>query len=234
MSKYGQYCPLAKSLDILGDRWTLLIIRDMFYGMTHFNDLERGLPGISRPLLANRLRKLQKAGIIEKQVHSSGRKTTEYHLTQAGGELLSVVRDLVEWGAKWAFGDPSPEELDPVLLMWWMRSRVNTDQLPEQRVVVQYHFRGEKIGTFWMILTKAEVTLCLTDPGYEIDILVTADLATYYSLWYGRISYREAVLNDGVLVEGMPRLVRAFPSWFAWSHAARAVRAVAKAQCASS
>ena len=182
MSNYGQYCPLAKSLDILGDRWTLLIIRDMFYGMTHFNDLQRGLPGISRPLLARRMRKLQKAGIVEKYIHESGRKTTEYRLTQSGEELLGVVGALVEWGAKWAFGEPSPDELDPVLLMWWMRSRVNVERLPDRRVVVEYHFRGEKIRAFWLVLTQAEVTLCLVDPGYEIDLLVTADLSIYYQL----------------------------------------------------
>jgi DNA-binding HxlR family transcriptional regulator len=117
MSKYGQYCPMAKALDIIGDRWTLLIIRDMLAGMKHFNDLERGLPGISRALLTTRLRQLQQAGLIEKHHNDSGRRTTEYHLTKAGAELVDVIIDLVVWGSKWAFGDPTPEDLDPVLLM---------------------------------------------------------------------------------------------------------------------
>src|SRR5215813_417825 len=91
MSKYGQYCPVAKALEILGDRWTLLIVRDMLSGTRHFNDLERGLPRISRALLASRLRQLQQAGIIEKRQNGSGRQTTEYLLTQAGQELINVV-----------------------------------------------------------------------------------------------------------------------------------------------
>lgn len=225
MSKYGQYCPMAMALELIGDRWTLLIIRDMLSGITHFNDLERGLPGISRALLAARLRQLQDAGIIDKQANPSGRKTTEYHLTQAGAELMNVVSALVAWGTDWAFGEPTPEQLDPVLLMWWMKNRVQVERLPDQRVVVQYDFRGERMGTFWLILTKADVSLCLTDPGYEIDLLVTSDLAVFYKLWVGRIEYVEAIRDYGVSVEGLPRLMRAFPAWFAWSAAADEVRA---------
>lgn len=232
MSNYGQYCPIAQALEILGDRWTLLIIRDMLTGTTHFNDLERGLPGISRALLAQRLRQLQEAGIIEKQLHPAGRQTTEYHLTQAGMELQGIMNALLNWGSTWAFGDPSPEQLDPVLLMWWMRNRVQRDRLPGHRVVVQYHFHGTRFDTFWLILTEADVTLCLTDPGYEIDVLVTADLATYFKLWVGRISYQEAIREYGVRVDGIPRLVRAFPHWFAWSLAAPEVRAGLKRQMA--
>src|SRR5215203_3025233 len=117
MSKYGQYCPVAQSLELIGDRWTLLIIRDMLTGTTHFNDLERGLPGISRALLSKRLRQLELSGVIEKRLNSSGRERTEYHLTQAGNELQAVIGALLTWGATWAFGDPSPEQLNSVLLM---------------------------------------------------------------------------------------------------------------------
>jgi DNA-binding HxlR family transcriptional regulator len=219
MSKYGQYCPIAKSLEILGDRWTLLIVRDMLTGTKHFNELERGLPGISRALLASRLRQLQRAGVIEKRFTGPGRATTEYQLTQAGQELLGVIGSLRIWGEAWAFGDPAPEELDPVLLMWWMRKRVEVDRLPQRRVVAQFDFHGAAAVSFWLILTRDDVTLCLTDPGYEINVLVTADLAAFYKVWGGRISYQEALNTDVVRVEGIPRLVRAFPQWFGWSAA---------------
>jgi DNA-binding HxlR family transcriptional regulator len=225
MSKYGQYCPVAQALEIIGDRWTLLIIRDMLTGTTHFNDMERSLPGISRALLAKRLRHLQEVGVIEKQVNGSGRKTTEYHLTEAGSELHIVINSLLSWGATWAFGDPSPEQLDPLLLMWWIRNRVNTDCLPEGRVVVQFDFRGAKTVTYWLVLAAEDVTLCLTDPGYEINVLVTADLAMFFKLWLGRISYGEAITDFDIKVEGIPQFVRAFPNWFAWSPAAAVVRA---------
>ncbi len=219
MSKYGQFCPVAKSLEILGDRWTLLIIREMLIGMTHFNDLERGLPGISRPLLAQRLRQLQRAGVVDKRLNESGRKTTEYQLTRAGWELQSVIGTLMMWGEAWAFSEPTPEELDPVLLMWRLRNDVHRDRLPASRVVIQYDFRVPGKGNFWLLLTPADVTLCLTDPGYEIDVLVTAELAIFYKLYWGRITYDQAIRDYGVTVEGMPQLVKAFPNWFAWNSA---------------
>jgi DNA-binding HxlR family transcriptional regulator len=216
MSKYGQYCPVAKSLEILGDRWTLLIVRDMLTGTSQFNDLERGLPGISRALLASRLKLLQRAGIIEKRLVSGGRSTTSYQLTLAGQQLAPVVTSLWTWGEAWAFDDPTPEELNPVLLMWWLRNRAERDLLPEKRVVAQFDFHGAADVSFWLILSRVDVTLCLTDPGYEINLLVTADLATLFRVWGGRIDYSGALARQELLVVGVPDLVRAFPRWFGW------------------
>jgi DNA-binding HxlR family transcriptional regulator len=224
MAKYGQYCPVAKALELVGDRWTLLIVRDLLTGTRHFNDLEHGLPGISRALLAQRLRQLQQAGVITKQIAGTGRNTTEYQLSQAGQDLLDVITSLRMWGEKWAFGDPTPEELDPVLLMWWLRKQANIDRLPAKRIVVQFDFRGAKKATFWLILTTDDVSICLTEPGYEINVFITADLAVFLKLWAGRISYQEALINDDVRVEAIPRLIRAFPEWFGWSATAAAQR----------
>ena len=150
---------------------------------------------------------------------------TEYHLTQAGKELESVIYALLTWGAAWAFGDPSPEQLDPLLMMWWMHDHVRLDQLPEARILIQFDFYGAKRDTYWLMLTAQEATICMTAPGYEINLMVQADLATFFKLWLGRISYPEAITSQGVKVDGMPRLVRAFPKWFKWSPAAPAVRA---------
>lgn len=227
MSKYGQFCPVARSLEILGDRWTLLIIRDMLLGTTQFNDLERGLPGISRALLSARLRQLQQAGVIEKRINATGRKTTEYQLTPAGRDLQDVIGSLMVWGGIWAFGDPTPEELDPILLMWWLRKRVQVGTLPDRQIVVQFDLHGGQITSgkrhAWLLLTAADVTLCLTDPGFEVDVLVTADLATFYKLWWARISYSEALNNYDFSVEGSPGMVRNFPVWFGWNGIAPAM-----------
>ncbi|HEY7022048.1 MAG TPA: helix-turn-helix domain-containing protein [Ktedonobacterales bacterium] len=225
MGKYGQYCPVAQALEIVGDRWTLLIIRDLLTGATRFNALRRGLPGLSRTLLAKRLRQLERAGVVERRVDTARQRMTAYHLTPAGRELQTVIDALLVWGATWAFGDPSPDMLDPLLLMWWMRERVNTALLPEGRTVIQFDFTGATTATYWLLLTREDVNVCMTDPGYGIDVLVTADLATSFRLWLGRIDYAGAIARGGVRLEGAPRLVRAFPNWFAWSHAAPAVRA---------
>jgi DNA-binding HxlR family transcriptional regulator len=225
MFKYGQYCPIAMAVEILGDRWTLLIVRDLMSGTRRFNDLERGLPGISRALLAARLRRLQGEGIIDKRALGRGR-VTEYSLTPAGRALQPVIFSLMEWGAHWAFGAPRPDQLDPVLLLWWMRGRVCLDQLPPHRVVIQFDFGGATTARYWLVLAPDDASVCLTHPGYDIDVLVTADLATYFQVWLGRIGFSDAVRECLIKVEATPALERAFPTWFAWSLAAPTIRAV--------
>jgi DNA-binding HxlR family transcriptional regulator len=227
MYKYGQYCPIAKAVEILGDRWTLLIVRDLLTGTCHFNDLERGLPGISRGLLAERLRRLERMELVEKVELENGRQRTAYYPTEAGKELQSVINELLVWGARWAFEGPEEEDLDPTLLMWWMRDRVCAEELPEHRVVVRFDFTGARYEKFWLVLTKEDVSLCLTDPGFDLNVLVTADLSTFLQIWLGRVSYFDALRDGRVEVDAVPALANAFPNWFAYSLAAPAVRAAA-------
>jgi DNA-binding HxlR family transcriptional regulator len=225
MTEYGQYCPVAKAVEILGDRWTLLIVRDLLTGTCHFNDLERGLPGISRSLLAERLRRLQMVGVVEKVEQPEQRRNTAYHLTAAGRELEGVINALLLWGARWAFEEPRESDLDPLLLMWWMRNRVRVERLPAERVVVRFDFTGAKAETFWLVLEREDVSVCLSDPGFDLNVLVTADLAAFFQVWAGRLSFAAAVEAGLVRVDAIPRLAAAFPSWFAYSVAAPAVRA---------
>jgi DNA-binding HxlR family transcriptional regulator len=215
---------MARATEILGDRWTLLIVRDLLCGVQHFNELERGLPGISRSLLAERLRRLQRLGVIERHGDTQARKTS-YQLTQAGWELYPVVDSLTHWGAKWAFGDPQPAELDPLLLMWWMRDRVIRERLPDQRVVVEFNFYEARPAKYWLVLSPEDVSLCLKHPGYEIDMLVTADLSTYYQVWLGRITFADAIRQERIQLDSVPALIDTFPRWFALSHAAGIVQA---------
>ena len=225
MFKYGQYCPVARAAEILGDRWTLLIVRDLLTGTRHFNDLKRGLPAISGTLLADRLRRLQNVGVVEKRTVHNGRNSTEYHLTTAGVELQGVIYVLLAWGARWGFGEPRAEELDPILLLWWIRSRVHTDRLPAARIVVEFNFRGADDGTYWLLLTRQDVSVCLQHPGYDVDVVVDADLASFFEVWLGRLSYDDALSTGRIRVDALPALARDFPTWFAWSAAADAVRA---------
>jgi DNA-binding HxlR family transcriptional regulator len=230
MYKYGQYCPVARALEILGDRWTLLIVRDLLTGTSHFNDLVRGLPGISRGLLTRRLERLERSGVIEKHEVTQGRRSTKYVLTEAGEELIGVVDALLNWGARWAFGEPAEDELDPILLLWRMRGRVCREQLPPERVVVQFDFHGPQQDSYWLLLSRDDVSVCLNYPGFEIDVLVTSDLSLFYQVWLGRISYHTALRDHDLEVDAIPALRRAFPSWFAWSHSAEAVRRATSGQ----
>ncbi|MCI0711327.1 MAG: helix-turn-helix transcriptional regulator [Chloroflexi bacterium] len=230
MYQYGQYCPIARASEILGDRWTLLIVRDLLLGIRHFNDLERGLPGISRSVLSERLQRLERMGLLEKRATHNGRRTTEYVLTEAGAELQSVINALLTWGATWAFGGPRTEELDPVLLLWWMRDRVIMEHLPDQRILIEFDFSGPRRESFWLLIADDDVSVCLTYPGFEVNVLVTADLSVFYQLWLGRLSYREAISEHGVRIDGIPAYIRAFPRWFAWSPVAPTVRTARRRQ----
>lgn len=225
MSTYGQYCPIAMATEILGDRWTLLIVRDLLTGVSHFNDLARGLPGISRGLLSDRLSRLESAGIVRKTSHGPGRKTV-YSLTAAGRELDQVINALLLWGARWAFDEPREDQLDPLLLMWWMRSRVRLERIPKDRFLIRYDFQHKRRETYWLLIEGGDASICLTDPGFETDILVTANLAAYFQVWMGRLDFEEAVQCGDVVVDAPPRWVRDFSSWFTWSLAAPAVREV--------
>jgi DNA-binding HxlR family transcriptional regulator len=224
---YGQYCPVAKAAQIIGDRWTVLIVREMSFGVHRFNEMERCLPGISRSVLTQRLRHLEHIGIVERQASDAGR-AVEYHLTDAGLDLKPVLTALGEWAARWAFGDPDPRELDPDLLMRWISRHVATEHLPGRRVVAQFEFPLPRSRRYWLVLEPDEVSVCLRDPGFETDVYVTADTEALYSVYLGRRTLRSAMVDGLIQVEGASTLVRAFPRWFRWSDFAPAIRAAAR------
>lgn len=207
---YGQYCPVTKAAEVLGERWTPLIVRNLLLHPHRFNELERGLPGISRALLVQRLHHLERAGVVERRQTATGRGV-EYHMTQAGRELEQVVNALAEWGARWAFGEPEPDDLDPGLLLWWMRDGIDLAALPSGRSVFQFDFRGQRGGCYWLVIEPDEVSVCLEHPRFDIDLWVTADLAAWYKVWLGRMTLGQAMRDGLVELEGPSDLVRAFP-----------------------
>jgi DNA-binding HxlR family transcriptional regulator len=224
MHRYGQYCPVARAAEVLADRWTVLIIRELLADINHFNELERGLPHMSRALLAERLRRLERSGVLERRALSRG-KHTEYRLTPAGRELQRLIDLLGEWGARWAFGDPRPNELDPIILLWWMRRRVSLESIPRRRMVIEFDFRGGPKQKYWLLIEPTDVSVCLKHPGFEIDVIVTADIMSFYQVWLGHSTLSDAMRRKQVHLDGTPADLRAFPQWFTWSPMADTVRA---------
>jgi DNA-binding HxlR family transcriptional regulator len=223
MAEYHQYCPVARACEILADRWTPLIIRELLAGSSHFNEIERGLPGISRSLLVSRLRHLEDSGVIER--YAGGRSNaSEYHLTKAGLDLGEVLDGLGAWGVRWAFGDPRPDELNPVLLLWKMHRRIRRDRLPPARTVVEFDFTGRAGRRLWLVLEPREVSVCVKHPGFDPDLVLRADLAFFFRVWLGYIDYDQALRAGKIVVEGAPHLARQLPHWFMWSPMARFVR----------
>ncbi len=198
---------------MFAERWTPLILRELLLGSHRFSDLERGVPRISKSLLAQRLRTLEEAGLIERRPSANG-KTWEYLPTPAGQELYAIIEGLGVWGARWANHDVAVEDTDPSLLVWDMHRRVNLDRLPPGRTVVQIDFTGASTGSYWLVLDRAEVSVCVTDPGFEVDLLVTADSLALHRIWIGHQSFADALRTGQLRFDGPRALSRAFPDWF--------------------
>lgn len=217
---YGQYCPISRALDVVGERWSLLIVRDLIIGTTRFNDLARGLPGLSRSLLTKRLRQFEQAGLVE-------RTGSHYVLTKAGQALEPIVFGLGEWGAQFAFGDPEPAELDAELLVWWMHSRIDTSGLPGKRHVVHIRFTDDP-RLYWVVVEAGDPSICKTDPGYDTDVTLIADVAALYQIWLGKLSVNDALRAGKIEVVGSSAFTRRISSILQMSPMAPAVSAAVR------
>jgi DNA-binding HxlR family transcriptional regulator len=219
MSSYGQFCPVAQALELVGERWTLLIIRELLCGNYRFSELMHGVPLISRSLLSQRLKALEEAGLVERKLREDG-GNFEYRLTQAGQELQPVVFGLGNWGRRWVRRKLSAEELDPVLLMWDLRRRLDLEQLPEARTIVMFWFRdlAAKRSRYWLRVERPELELCLTNPGFEVALTVETTLRTMVDVWMGQREVQEALSSGAIELSGPARLARGFPKWLLLSH----------------
>jgi DNA-binding HxlR family transcriptional regulator len=225
MHGYGQFCPVAVACEVFAERWTPLIVRELFAGSRRFSEIRRGMPLISRALLTQRLRHLEDVGVIESRPAGRGR---EYLLSQAGAEFHRVIEELGAWGQRWVHGRASAENLDASLLLWNIRRRLAVDRLPDRRIVVRFDFRGVPRGrgpaTAWLVVTRSEIDVCLKDPGFGIDLVVSADLAAFTRVWLGDVPFEQALRSRDIRLDGPRDLVRAFPGWILLSHYAGVAR----------
>jgi DNA-binding HxlR family transcriptional regulator len=213
MKGYGQFCPVAKASEILAERWTPLVLRELLAGSHRFNDLRRGVPLMSRSLLSKRLRSLEDARVVERRARP-GRQAHEYHLTPAGEELRPLVEILGNWGQRWVLADVEEDDLDPSLLMWDIRRGVRTEHLPEDRIVVRFDLRdvAGAHGRWWLVVGGGEIDLCLTDPGFEVSLHLRVSQRTLTRYWLGQIDWSQALADDLELV-GPRWLQRSIPTW---------------------
>lgn len=214
MKSYGQFCPVAKAAEVVAERWTPLVLRELFSGSVRFNDLRRGVPLMSPTLLSRRLKELEQAGVV-RRARGAGRGA-EYHLTESGRALWPVIEQLGAWGRRWALSEITSRDLDAGLLMWDLRRCTVVERLPPGRTVVKFEFTGTTSGKrlWWLVIEDGEVELCLLDPGFEVDLHVRTALRTLTEVWLGRRSCADAVRSGAIALTGPVRLARAFPGWF--------------------
>lgn len=207
MVDYKQYCPIAKATEVLGERWSLLIVRELLVGADRFNEIAAGLPGLSRSLLSTRLRQLTDAGLVAR---SDGR----YQLTPAGEDLAPLIFGLGHWAQTWILTDPRPEELDPTLLVWWAHARIRTEHLPDRRVVVEVRF-SDHPNHYWLVIEQVGTSVCDYDPGFGVDAVMSTDLVTLHRVWNGREDFSLALRADRIRLDGIPAITRRLPKAFA-------------------
>jgi DNA-binding HxlR family transcriptional regulator len=228
---YGQFCPVALGAEIFARRWTPLILRELLLGSHRFSELQHGLPRISRNLLVQRLAALDEAGIVERRQRGDGRGY-EYYATAAGEELRPVIVALGTWGYKWTAHELRSENVDAGLLMWFLRRRVQTDRLPEERFVARFDFWGqgkrsawlEEQQSFWLVLDRPEVELCLSDPGFEVGLVVRAEVSALTRVYLGHLSLPDAVRTGAIELSGRRNLRNGFHDWLGISPFAPARR----------
>jgi DNA-binding HxlR family transcriptional regulator len=228
-TSYGQFCPVAKASEIFATRWTPLIVRELIAGARSFNDIHRGLPLISRAVLVARLRELENHGVIERRLRAVG-KGREYCLTPAGEGLRAVIAALGQWGMTYTHDRIKRSDLDPALLIWGLRGRVDVNALPDRRVVLRFEFSGvpasrTKFRIMWLLLGRSSIDVCMKDPGFAVDLTLRGNIRDYVEVYLGQTKWSDAV-GTALQLDGDQRIAKALPVWLRFETvAARHARA---------
>ena len=226
---YGQYCPIARGAEIFAERWTPLIVRNLYLGCGSFGEILEGTPGLSRTLLSQRLKQLELVGVVESALKPDGRGH-QYKLTSAGHDLFTVCQSLGEWGARWL--EIAPEHLDPFVALWSMCNALRRDRLPDRRVVIRFDFTGPRPERYWLIIELGDTEICKTYRGLDEDLYITAEAEAFVKWHAGQLTWAQATRERRIQLHGPSSLVRAFPTWNARSAFAH-IRPVSRAAATS-
>ena len=209
MGGYSQFCPVAKAAEVLCQRWTPLIVRELLLGSCRFGEIQRGVPVMSPTLLSQRLRELIRAGVVTRTAGGG------YELTGAGRELFGIILAMGEWGQRWARSDYRGEELDAGLLLWDMRRYLRPGGLGTARQVIEFDFPAQpaKRRHYWLVSGPSGVDVCLVDPGFQVDVVIRADLQALTKIWMGDSTYAAELADGRIEFLGPPRLIRRIPDW---------------------
>lgn len=218
MSKgYGQFCPIAKAAEVICDRWTPLVLRELMYGSRYFNELAAGLPLMSRSLLTQRLRELEDSGVVLSVPKPNGRGF-EYVLTPAGEAIRPIIESLGMWSQRWGSGKIDPDDLDEKFFPWALRRILRKTVVGKRRLVLRLDFRGLKKSrvaqrSWWLVIGDEDVDVCTKNPGYDVDAVVAADLSTFVRVLLGHAPLAPAVRTGEIRFEGVRDVVRQLPHW---------------------
>jgi DNA-binding HxlR family transcriptional regulator len=203
-NSHGQFCTVARSAEVLCERWTPLVLRELLCGSRRFNDLHRGVPRMSSSLLAQRLRRLEEFGVVRRTALGN---VWEYGLTAAGEDLRPIIMALGHWGAQWIGTRLRKDELDAGLLMWDVRRSVRLEEFPPEPVVVHFRFRDARAGErrWWLVVENEAADLCRDDPGRDLTLVVDATVRGLTEVWAGDRTADEVMASGAMRIEGARR-----------------------------
>lgn len=208
----AKYCPVAAANQVMGDYWTPLIVRELLFGTNRFNQMARNLPNISRTLLTNRLRTLERLGVVSCERNGT-RNMSSYQLTEAGRHLQKLIDAMSDWGLRWGTPDPDPADLDPLLVICLVSYRLRQAQLPQERLVIEVAAIAHKQARAWLVCEKETVSICYDPPGFDIDLWVTGAASALYQICQQHLSMSSAVKCGAVEVGGPTKLARRLVDW---------------------
>ncbi|TNC29533.1 winged helix-turn-helix transcriptional regulator [Amycolatopsis alkalitolerans] len=209
MHEYGQYCPIALGAEVLAERWTPIIVRNLLVGCARFGEILDGAPGLPRSVLAQRLRRLERDGVVERT--GTGRDV-RYRLTESGRELADVVLALGVWGARWR--ESAPAQWDPYLILWTLSRLIDPSSLPRRRVVVRFDLTGDFTpGRYWIVASEQGSEVCVTSPGFAEDGVVVTDVEWLYRWHVGQVGLGAAERAGGMTVTAPRWLARTLSAW---------------------
>ena len=209
---YGQFCPIAKATEIIGERWTILILRELLMGARRFNELQRGLGDISPALLTSRLKSLEEQGLVCRR-GITGQRGHEYYPTAACDALMPVIVSIGEWGLMFARQMLVDDDFDVEFLMYYLERSVNPELIPGDETVIRFRFTDLTEQRDWWLLVTDCVEICITPPARDVDVYFTTTVRTMHDVWMGDRSYREARDSGDLIIEGEPALTRNVSRW---------------------
>jgi DNA-binding HxlR family transcriptional regulator len=208
---YGQFCPVARASELLAERWTLIIVRNLLNGCHTFNEIRQGAPGIPPALLTERLQRLERHGVLVRAPKERGRGAT-YELTEMGRALAPVCEALGQWGARWLEIEPS--HLDAAYVLWATIKLVDVEALPTGTTTVLVRLADDPSQGYWLLLHRPRAELCTRGVGLVEDLLCQTDSRTLVDLHLRRTTYARAIRAGRLRLEGSPQLQRRLPHWF--------------------
>lgn len=217
MYDYEEACPISRAVTVLGERWTIQIIREMLFGATRFVELQQYLPKMSPSLLTCRLKSLEQAGIILRK-RIPEKRGYEYQLTPRGRALKPVLQEVGKWGMQWVFDSMEPSQLNVAAIVRDFAVALNTRQLPAGDTTIQFNVATEDETVKKFVLVRDGTTqVCDENMGTEVDVYLTASLETLGKIWYGELDAAKARESDILKVVGGSFLVRNLSKWLGTS-----------------